>query len=255
MAETLGQPMSLSLGRRIICDLVHVGMKIPLVPIQKEVDVLEIVAARQNAHPRPSWCSIFTKAYAKVVAARPELRRAYLTFPWERMYQYNAVTADITVDALVDGENLPVFVPLKNPEACPLLEIDRRLRTCKENPLEHLSRFRRAMALARFPRFVRRSVWWWLLNVSARKRARHFGTFGVSSTANWGVDSLRPIAPCISLLHYGLVDAQNIATIRLTFDHRVMDGSAASKALIEMEQVLKTVILAELQSLQMPLAA
>ena len=38
--------------------------------------------------PRPSWCAIFTKAYAVVAARYPELRRAYLKFPFPRLYEH-----------------------------------------------------------------------------------------------------------------------------------------------------------------------
>lgn len=253
MTAELGRTVFLTLGRRVVCDLVESAMRIPLIPIERPMNLAEIASARAEALPRPSWCAIFTKAYATVVAARPDLRRAFLTFPHERLFEYRMVSADIVVEARVSGENVPVFVPLKQPESLPLLDIDQYLHACKQDPLERVPRYRRALRLARWPRFVRRWVWWTLLNVSARQRAKHFGAFAVSSMANWGVDSLRPIGPCITLLHYGVVDTQGRATVRLTFDHRVMDGSAASTALLEMERVLHTDILAELQSLRTPL--
>ena len=254
MWAKLGRTVPLSLGRRVVCDLLDAGTKLPLIPIEREMHVEEIVAARQEAFPRPSWCGIFTKAYAKVVAARPDLRRAMLTWPWVRLFEYKAVSADIVVDACVHGENVPVFVPLKAPQTLPLVEIDQLLHACKENPLERLPRYRRALRLARSPRFVRRWVWWCLLNVSPLQRAKHFGTFGVSSMANWGVDSLRPIGPNTTLLHYGVVNAQGRTTVRLTFDHRVMDGCGASTALLEMEKILCTDILAELKTLRSPVS-
>jgi pyruvate/2-oxoglutarate dehydrogenase complex dihydrolipoamide acyltransferase (E2) component len=65
----------------------------------------------------------------------------------------------------------------------------------------------------------------------------------------WGVESLRPIAPWISLLHYGMIDADGNLTVRLTFDHRVLDGSGPSTALVEMERFLKTDIVGELKAL------
>ena len=183
-------------------------MQVPLIPIQKDMNVAELAAARQVAQPRPSWCSIFTKAYAQVVAARPELRRACLTFPWVRMFEDPATSVDIAVDTFLDDENVLIFVPIKQPETCPLLDIDRIIAWSKERPIERLPRYRRARRLARMPRFVREWVWWSLLNVSGHQRSRHFGTFGVSSMAKWGVDSLRPISPCVTVLHGGTIDAQ-----------------------------------------------
>ncbi len=255
--EGVGRSVSLSVGRRVVCDLMDASAKIPLIPIQKHINVAALIEARQYAQPRPSWCAVFTKAYAKVVASRPELRRAFLTFPWERLFEYTQTTADIAVQAPVERENSVVFVPLKQPESMSLAEIDRRLAWCKEKPIERMQRYRRAVRVSCLPRFVRRWIWWYHLNVSGKKRSRYVGTFGVSSMANWGVDSLRPISPCTTLLHYGAIDTQGDVTIRLTFDHRVLDGMEPSLALAEMEQVLNTDIVAELEALgaMAPLAA
>lgn len=230
-------------------DLLRASMKLPLVTIQKDMNLAEVAAARIAAQPRPSWCSIFTKAYGKVVASRPDLRRAYLTFPFDRIFEYDATTADIAVEMRVGDEDVIAFVPVKQPEACPLLDIDALLDSCKEKPIERLVRLEHALFLARFPRFVRNWAWWILLNVSARLRSQYFGTFGVTSVGNWGVESVRPIAPAISILHYGAVDGQGNVSVRMTYDHRVLDGSGPSKALIELEQFLKTDIVAELKAL------
>ena len=75
------------------------------------------------------------------------------------------------------------------------------------------------------------------------------GTFGVTAVGKWNVESLRPIAPWTSLLHYGVIDSQGNMTVRLTYDHRVLDGTGPARALHEMEQFLKTDIVAELQGL------
>jgi hypothetical protein len=254
MAEPVGHSMPLSLGRRVIGDFLHVSMRTPTVTVQKHLNVADVVAARGRLRVRPSWCSIFTKAYAKVVASRPDLRRAFLSYPWERLFEYKTATADIVVEAKVGNEDALVFVPIKQPELCPLLELDRRLAWCKEKPVERLARYRGVLRLARFPRLVRRALWWSILNVSGYKRSRYFGTFGVTSVGKWGVESLRPIAPWISLLHYGMIDPQGNMTVRLTYDHRVLDGSGPSTALVEMEQFLKTDIVAELKILDDGLA-
>lgn len=249
MSKTLGHSLAMPLAQRAVSDFLHASKKLPTVPFQKDMCVADLAAARQRAQPRPSWCSIFTKAYAKVVASRPDLRRAYLSFPWERLFEYSTTTADIVIEASLGAEPVLVGLLLKRPEACSLLEIDRLVTACKQQPLERSLRLKRSFLLARFPRVVRRLAWWYMLNVSARCRARNLGTFGVSSVSNWGVDSVRPISPWTTLLHYGAIDAQGKVTVRLTFDHRVMNGSGPSKALVEMEQFLQTDILAEVEAL------
>ena len=250
MSEAAGRSTPVSLGRRITCDFLHAGMQVPLVSIQKTMNLGGLPAARQAARPRPSWCAVFTKAFARVVAARPDLRRAFLTFPRERIYHEPTTTADIVVEVRVGAETVLVTVPLKQPDAAPLPDIDRTLSACRDDPVGRIRRFRRGLALARLPAFVRRRVWWWLLNVSGRTRSHYFGTFGVTTVGAWGVDSLRPVAPWTLLLHYGAIDPRGAVTMRLTYDHRVLDGSGPATALVEMERILQTEIVAELEALR-----
>ena len=249
MPEKIGHSMKMTPERRFICDLLHAGMQVPLVTIQKDMNLAELVAARKTLNPRPSWCSIFTKAYGKTVAARCDMRRACLTFPWLRMYEYKRVSAGVTLEVEHENENCLAFVKIKEPEALPLLELDRMVTAAREKPME-LRSFRHGLFLARFPRFVRRFVYWALLNVSGRLRNRHFTTFSVTTVGNWGVESVKPIAPAISILQYGAIDSAGKISIRMTYDHRVLDGSGPSLALNQMEQLLKSNLLAELKALQ-----
>lgn len=250
MAEKIGRSVRMSPARRFMGDLLHAGMQVPLVTIQKEMNVAELAAARRLAPTPPSWCAIFTKAYGKVVAARPDMRRTVLEFPWERMYEFSAAAADISAEVPLGDETALAFVPIKHPETHSLSEIDRIIASCQEDPLERLPTFKYALLVARCPRFVRRWVWWCLLNVSGRVRADYFGTFGVTSVGNWGIESVRAIAPTISILHYGAIDSKGHVSVRMTYDHRVLDGAGPSTAMNELEQILKTDILAELLALK-----
>lgn len=256
MAERIGRSVRMTPARRYIGDLLHAGMQMPLVTIQKDMNVAELAVARKLAPGRPSWCAIFTKAYGKVVASRPDLRRIVLYFPWERMYEYSSAAADITVEVRLEDGNALVFVPIRHPEECPLVEIDRTIAAVQEKPLETVMSFQHGLFLAQFcPRFLRRWVWWGLLNLSGRIRSWYIGTYGVTSVGNWGVESVRPIAPTISILHYGAIDPQGNVSIRMTYDHRVLDGSGPSMALNEMEKFLQTDILAELKEPGQPIGA
>lgn len=251
MFEKIGHSVRLSPSRRVTGDALYAGMQIPLVTIQKDMNVADLAAARGLAPVRPSWCAIFTKAYGKVVASRPDMRRTVLSFPWDRVYEYSAASAQVAVEVRLGEENALVFVPIMNPEACSLLKIDRIIATCQEQPLKLVPAYSQALFLARFfPRIVRRWVWWCLLNLSARIRFCYFGTFVVTSVGNWGIESVRPIAPAISILHYGSIDSQGNVSVRMTYDHRMLDGSGPSKTLNEMEQFLKSDILTELLTIR-----
>ncbi len=121
MSEAAGRSTPVSLGRRITCDFLHAGMQVPLVSIQKTMNLGGLPAARQAARPRPSWCAVFTKAFARVVAARPDLRRAFLTFPRERIYHEPTTTADIVVEARV----------ARKPSSSRSLSSNRMRRPCR----------------------------------------------------------------------------------------------------------------------------
>ncbi len=250
MPDVTGRRLPLSPARRMVADCLHAARFVPTVPLQKNMDLAELAAARDRAEPRPSWCAIFTKAYGKVVAAQPVLRRACLSFPAERLVEYSPATVDIVVEAKLDGEDILVNHTLEDPGSAPLLEIDRGAAALRERPYEGCRRLRIALGLARWPRFVRRLAWWYVLNASGHLRGRIFGTYAVSSAADRGVDTLRPVSAWTTLLHYGVVDSRGRVAMRLTFDHRVMDSGVPAQALNEMEHILKTDILAEVRGLQ-----
>src|SRR5437660_1731097 len=73
MSESGGRSMWLPLGRRVTCDFLHASLRLPMVAVQLHINVAEVVAARDAGRVRPSWCSIFTKAYGKAVASRPDM--------------------------------------------------------------------------------------------------------------------------------------------------------------------------------------
>jgi 2-oxoacid dehydrogenases acyltransferase (catalytic domain) len=51
------------------------------------------------------------------------------------------------------------------------------------------------------------------------------------------ITRLTPLLP--SQLHYGMLDAAGRVDMRLSFDHRVVDGATVALALAEMEEVLR----------------
>src|SRR5437016_11496079 len=122
MAKASGRTIPLSLPRRFICDLLHFAGRVPTVPVQRRMHLAPVLAARQAARPRPGWCAIFTKAYAFVAAARPELRRAYLSFPWPRLYEYPDNVASVAVERLYEDEPAVFFGRIRSPAKQGLLE-------------------------------------------------------------------------------------------------------------------------------------
>src|SRR5262249_39805940 len=150
---------------------------------------------------RPSWVSIFTKAYALVAARWPELRRAYLGFPIPHLYQHPCSIAAIAVERRFGAETGVFLGKIRGPEQRSLPEIDRLLRHFKETDVDRIGSFRRALLITRLPLPIRRVLWWIGLNAWGRKRAAFFGTFGVSVYAGLGAASLHPLSPATSALN------------------------------------------------------
>jgi hypothetical protein len=249
MHQERGFNIPLSLPRRFICDMLHFAHDVPSIPVQRRMHLADVVAARNAAEPRPSWCSIFTKAYAVVTDANPVLRRAYLSFPWPHLYQHPTNIATIAIERQYQGEDAVFFVHLPHPEKRSLLAIDAKLRRYKELPLERVAAIRRALRNMRWPRPLRRWLWWFALNVSGFKRAHFFGTSGITVYAGLGASSLHPLSLLTSTLNYGVFEPDGSVDVRLIYDHRVLDGATVARALADLERVLRLNILAELRYL------
>jgi hypothetical protein len=250
MRQQRGFTLPLSLPRRFIGDMLHFTKAVPSIPVQRRMHLADLVAARAAAAPRPSWCSIFTKAYAFVTDATPALRRAYLTFPWAHLYQHPTNVATIAMERRFHDEDAVFFVHLPHPEKRSLLEIDSKLRRYKEMPLEQVSAIRRALRTTQWPWPIRRLIWWFALNVSGIYRTHFFGTSGITVYAGLGASSLHPLSLLTTTLNYGVIDPDGGVDVRLVYDHRVLDGALIARALADLERVLHHEILAELRYLR-----
>jgi hypothetical protein len=234
-------------------DLVYFAGKVPGVVVERRMDVSALAAAR--AARRVSWCAAFTKAYALVAAGSPELRRAYLPFPWPHFYEHPLSVASVAVERFYRGERAVFFAQLRGPENQPLADLDAALRRFREEPVESFGLFRRVLTVSRLPRPLRRALWWLGLNGSGYKRACRMGTFGVSVYSGLGAESYNHLTPLTTSLNYGVIGPDGRVAVRVIYDHRVMDGSTVARALAALEEVLNEDILAELDGEPRALAA
>lgn len=244
-----GRTLPLSLPRRLVIDLLHFARQIPTVPVQRSVQVGALREVRKQLAAPPSWCVLFTKAYAVVAARFPELRRAYLGFPNPRLYEHPFSIASVAVEREYRGENGVFFAHLRGPENQSLAALEGHLRRFKEEPIEKIGLYRRALYISRLPRPLRRLAWWVGLNSSGPKRAARMGTFGVSVYSALGAESLHPLSPLTTTLTYGTIASDGTVTARLIYDHRVLDGSTVARAMETLDGVLNGEILAELRGL------
>lgn len=247
MALPPGSTISLTWPRRFICDLLHASRQVPLVAIERQLQVGDLVDARKRLTARPSWFALFLKAYALVAKQTDELRRSYLSFPWPRLHQHACNVANVAITRRVDDEDAVLGFQIRHPEQLPLSEIDALIQRARTAPIEHVPDFRRLRFHSRLPRPLRRLIWWAGLNAVGDWRAKYAGTFGVTGVAALGSASLHTLSPLTTTLTYGVLTEYGNVPVRLFYDHRVLDGVQPAKALKELEETLCGPIVEELR--------
>ena len=205
------------------------------------------LAAPRQAHPsRPSWVVLFMKAYGLVAAANPPLRRALLTFPRMRLYEHPTTVCALALEREYLGEE-GIFVGLfRAPECQSLADLDAAIGSYKNDPLHEVGFFRQALRISSAPMAIRRFLWWSTLAIDGAKRAKRFGTFGLSTYGSLGAESLHPISPLTTTLTYGPIAHGGDVCVKLIYDHRVLDGAFVARRLVEIEEALNGAILDEL---------
>ena len=246
MHETRGRSLPLSAPRRFINDLVHFARKVPSVPVSRMMDLGELIAPRE-AHPsRPSWSVLFMKAFAIVAAEHPPLRRALMTFPYIRLYEHPESICAMAIERQHEGED-GIFVGLfRAPECQSLAELDAALTWYKSTPLDQVGLFRQTLRVSAAPLPIRRLLWWSTLAVWGLKRAKRFGTFGLSTYGALGAEQMHPMSPLTSTLTFGPIDETGRVCVKFIYDHRVLDGAYVARRLGEIEVALRGPVLGEL---------
>jgi hypothetical protein len=234
-----GRRIKLSIQRRMVIDFLYFARAVPTVPVQKQMSIADLVAARAACRDRPRWTAIFDKAVAL---------GAYVKIPWPQLYEYPTSKASIMIERDYRGEPALCPISVKDPARQPLSAIGDVLDHASTVPLENLKEFQRWKRLTQVPRPLRRLLWWVGLNIG-RQRGNFFGTFGVSVYSALNAESLHPLSPLTALLNYGVIDKNGRVTARIMYDHRVMDGATIARALGRMEEILNSVILDEIRSL------
>jgi hypothetical protein len=246
---------ALSLGRRFLCDYVYFSNNGQTAAAERLMRVADVAAARREASPRPSWGAIMTKAFALAARRHPQMRQAYLSFPWPHIGEFESQIASVIVTRRVGNDEAVFLAPLIRPEEQSLGELDAHLKAYMEEPVEKFRCFREAILVGRLPRPLRRLLWWLALHVLPRRRARHFGTFGVTTMSPFGARTLQVPSLWSAFLHYGVITEGGEVPVGVAFDHRVMDGAVVGYTLVEMEHVLRHDIVAELRSMRAARAA
>ncbi len=248
MPEPQGRTLPLTEPRRFIGDLAHFARQVPSVPVARTMDLSALIGPRLEHPARPSWAVVFMKAYACVAAAHAPLRRCLLTVPTARLYEHPQSHCALALEREFNGEH-GIFVGLfRAPDRQSLVELDQALRFYKHEPVESIGFFRQELRVCRAPLPIRRLLWWSTLNISGVKRAKRFGTFGLSSYGSLGAEQLHPISPLSTTLTYGPIDDEGRVCVKIIYDHRVLDGAYVARRLADLEHTLQSAIHDELRA-------
>jgi hypothetical protein len=135
---------------------------------------------------------------------------------------------------------------IDDPASLPLTAISSTIGKAVESPAANIPQFDIYVTVAKLPALVRRLAFSLLFNMPAR-RATRFGTFALTSVASLGAELVHPLSAWPTLLTYGVLAADGSITVRIMFDHRVMDGFAVARVLARLEETLNSAIVTELQ--------
>jgi hypothetical protein len=97
--------LRLSCNRSLVLDLIALCDRQAYFPLEKTFDVAELAALRNAIPRRVSWPILFMKAYAMVAAVTPELRRAFIRWPWPHLCEYPVNVGMLAVNRQLAGED------------------------------------------------------------------------------------------------------------------------------------------------------
>ncbi len=250
-----GIRLPLSPARRLVVELLHHAKKVPSLPLKMPLNVGQLAAARATCESRPSWIGIFLKAFALVARERPELRRVFMPWPRAHLYEHPISECAVLVERDWNGEKAVLAAKLRDPATQSLASIDQHLQQMRTTPFEEQSDMRQLARIARMPGWMRRILFSFGLYTTGRMRAKKFGTFMISTLGDLGAEQCHPIAPMTSYLSFGPIQPNGDVVALLVYDHRVLDGRAVARTLLELGEALNGPILAEIESLARRVAA
>jgi hypothetical protein len=98
-----GRTIRLSVNRRLVIDAMRLSARVPTAAALRRMELGTVAAARMRCAGRPSWVALFVKAFALTADEVPELRRAYISFPWPHLYEYPENAALVMIERIHRG--------------------------------------------------------------------------------------------------------------------------------------------------------
>ena len=245
--------------RMLVADIVRLSRRVPIFPVDREMQLGELERLRRAAATRIGWAAIFMKAYAIVARDRPALRSWHVP---RLLRRPRWATSPVSVaslamsrprgddtapaDRLLDPESI-YWARIREPDGMPLAALQSEITRFATAPVDEV--FRRQLELAMVPRLLRRIVLRWNLRSTSVKRALRIGTFSLSTLAGEGCSNRMHPTFLTTSLTYAPIDADGRMNVTLLADHRLLDGVPVARALAALEATLTGEIAAELRSL------
>lgn len=231
--------------RQTVLDIVRQSQKIPSFPIVRRMNLASVANARKMGSPNIGWTAIVAKAHGIVCQKMPELREVFVAVPKKHLYCHPHSVASVSVHRHDDeGHARLIWGRLENPESTTLVQLQSQLDYFCTAPMK--SAYREGLILEGRSALVRRIAWWWVMHCSGRKRAKHVGTFSISSLGAQGsLNAHHPLITTTSLA-IGPIASNGECDVVLICDHRTLDGMLAAEALQSLEGVLCNQVAEEL---------
>lgn len=239
--------LSVPRSRRLAIDVLHFHKQVPICAHDRQFDLSRVAQLRPQLPVRISWSVLFIKAFAIIAERRPVLRQTYQKWPWPHIYQHADNVGMLATHRMHEDEPWVFLSRFDTPERFSLMHLQTSLDHYLTEPVTKM--FRQQWQLSGLPTFLRRMFWWWTLNVALDKKAHRAGTFFFTTLAGKGVEIQDPPSFFTSNLTYGPLDEQGRCRVTMSYDHRLMDGSIVADCLIELENVLNSVIADEMKSM------
>ncbi len=247
------QPITIStrplpVGRNVINDLAILGRSVPLYPVDREMHLADVAAAREASPQRVGWTACFMKAYAIVADEIPLLRSWYVPGLVPRLATASQSVASLAINRHEAGEDRLFLARFPAPDIRPLVRIQTSINRHATAPVEDV--YGRQMQLERMPGWLRRTILRWNMGSAAPKRPFRVGTFSMSSLAGSGAGNHFHPTICTTSLCHGPLDDRGRCRVTIIADHRVLDGITVARALERLEAVLVREIATELRSVE-----
>ncbi len=244
-----GRNVPFSLPRRWVNDLLHFAKKVPLVSGERHLRVRSMMELRRRTKNPPTWSALMIKAISKVSVGIPELRRAYMPYPWPHIYEAPHSVAAVVFDRVYEGEHAAFIAPIMYPERRSLAEIAAKTEALRTDPIENHGALRRLVRTAKLPWPLRRAVWNIGMYGSGYMRACNFGTFAINSLAGMRGRMLQSMCPITSHFYYGLPHKVDGMLFQVAFDHRVFDVYTMMRLANEIEAEFNGELLEEVKTM------